>query len=257
VRLAGENLLANGNGNITFSGATQTTNTSDALRVISAGSISFNGAADTRGYLLAKGDVNFNGRSILVGSIATLGNIIFNGGVTVIGAIERTNNAPTDILLNPNSLAENTPNNTVVGSLSTVDADVGDSHSYSLVAGVGDADNSAFTLVNNQLRLNNSANFETKNSYSVRIKSTDTSGASIEKVLTVSISNVNETPTLLSLSNSSVAENSTGGTVIGQLSTTDPDAGDTHTYSLIDNAAGRFILMEQEDPRHSASLPTG
>ena len=32
------------------------------------------------------------------------------------------------------------------------------------------------------------------------------------------------------------------GTVVGTASTTDPDAGDTHTYQLTDTAGGRFAI---------------
>ncbi|MEY2573338.1 MAG: large repetitive protein, partial [Verrucomicrobiota bacterium] len=47
---------------------------------------------------------------------------------------------------------------------------------------------------------------------------------------------VNQLPTNIALSNSSVDENRPAGTDVGTLSTTDPDAGDTHTYSLVAGA---------------------
>src|SRR5439155_9733233 len=43
----------------------------------------------------------------------------------------------------------------------------------------------------------------------------------------------NQAPTDIALSNSSVDENQPSGTTVGTLSTTDPDFGDTHTYSLV------------------------
>ncbi|MFO0173581.1 MAG: cadherin repeat domain-containing protein, partial [Aphanizomenon sp.] len=46
-------------------------------------------------------------------------------------------------------------------------------------------------------------------------------------------SDQNETPTGLSLNGSSVDENVVSGTVIGKFSSTDPDAGNTFTYSLV------------------------
>jgi len=52
----------------------------------------------------------------------------------------------------------------------------------------------------------------------------------------LNITNVNETPTDLSISNSSIAENSAIGTVIGRFSTADPDVGNTFTYTLVDTA---------------------
>ena len=45
-------------------------------------------------------------------------------------------------------------------------------------------------------------------------------------------SGLNSAPTDITLSNSRVAENQAVGTLVGTLSTTDPDAGDTFTYSF-------------------------
>ncbi len=46
----------------------------------------------------------------------------------------------------------------------------------------------------------------------------------------------NQAPTAVGLSPQSVAENTPGGTAIGNFSTTDPDAGDTFTYTLVSGA---------------------
>lgn len=54
--------------------------------------------------------------------------------------------------------------------------------------------------------------------------------------------NVNEAPTDVTLSNTSVAENAPGA-VIGTLSVTDVDAGDSHTYMVNDN---RFEVVNGE-----------
>ncbi|WP_292745723.1 Ig-like domain-containing protein, partial [Nostoc sp. NMS4] len=90
ARFAGYTTIANGNssGNITFNGATTTTNTTDNLKVISAGDITYNGASDTRGLFLSVKNFTFNGSSTLYGSISAKGNIIFNGQATVIGVAE-------------------------------------------------------------------------------------------------------------------------------------------------------------------------
>ena len=56
------------------------------------------------------------------------------------------------------------------------------------------------------------------------------------------ITSVNDAPTDLALSASSVAENAANGTVIGTISGTDVDTGDTKTYSLTDSAGGRFAI---------------
>jgi VCBS repeat-containing protein len=108
----------------------------------------------------------------------------------------KTDASPNDIALTPATIAENQPSNTTVGTLSTVDPDIGQTHSYVFVSGSGDANNSSFTIIGNQLKANASFDFETKNSYTVRVKSTD-SGVpplSVEKQITIMVSNVNEAP---------------------------------------------------------------
>ncbi|MBD2616568.1 putative Ig domain-containing protein, partial [Nostoc punctiforme FACHB-252] len=53
-------------------------------------------------------------------------------------------------------------------------------------------------------------------------------------------------PTGIALMGNTVAENSIAGTVIGQLDTTDPDIGDSFTYTLVDDALGRFQIVGNE-----------
>ena len=49
----------------------------------------------------------------------------------------------------------------------------------------------------------------------------------------ITVTPVNDAPTDIALSNSSVAENSASGTTVGTFSSTDVDTGDTFTYSLV------------------------
>ena len=173
----------------------------------------------------------------------------------VVGIITNTdtdtdtpsNQAPTDLALSATTVNENVPVNTVIGTFSTTDPDTGNSFVYSLIAGTGDTDNTAFSIVGNQLQINNSPDFETKNSYSIRVKTTDQGGLSFEKTLTIVVNNVNETPTDLALSATTVNENVAPNTVIGTFSSTDPDSGNSFTYSLVtgtgdtDNSA--FLIV--------------
>ncbi|MCZ8359270.1 MAG: cadherin domain-containing protein [Microcystis sp. LE19-388.1G] len=149
-----------------------------------------------------------------------------------------SNQAPTDLALSATTVNENVPVNTVIGTFSTTDPDTGNTFTYSLVAGTGDTDNSEFSIVGNQLQINNSPDFETKNSYSIRVKTTDQGGLSFEKTLTITVNDVNETPsnqapTNLVLSATTVNENVAPNTVIGTFSSTDPDTGNSFIYSLV------------------------
>ncbi len=118
----------------------------------------------------------------------------------VVGIITDTDNetpsnqAPTDLALSATTVNENVAPNTVIGTFSTTDPDTGNNFTYSLIAGTGDTDNSAFSIVGNQLQINNSPDFETKNSYSIRVKTTDQGGLSFEKTLTITVNDVNENP---------------------------------------------------------------
>ncbi|WP_180981299.1 cadherin repeat domain-containing protein, partial [Cylindrospermopsis raciborskii] len=94
-------------------------------------------------------------------------------------------------------------------------------------------DNSSFTIDGGQLKTAAAFNFETKNSYSIRVRSTDQGGLFFDKELIINVTNVNEAPTDLTLSATTIAENQAIGTVVGNLSTTDPDTGNTFTYSLV------------------------
>ncbi|NCR42726.1 MAG: hypothetical protein GPJ21_24850 [Microcystis aeruginosa W13-11] len=46
----------------------------------------------------------------------------------------------------------------------------------------------------NQLQINNSPDFETQNSYNIRVKTTDQGGLGFEKVLVITVNDLNETP---------------------------------------------------------------
>ena len=50
-------------------------------------------------------------------------------------------------------------------------------------------------------------------------------------------------PSDILLSNNAVLENTVAGTNIGTVSVVDPNASDTHTLSLLDDAGGRFVLV--------------
>ncbi|MDB9453556.1 cadherin domain-containing protein [Dolichospermum circinale] len=88
--------------------------------------------------------------------------------------------------------AENQLIGTVVGNFSSTDPDTGNTFIYSLVTGEGATDNSLFTITGNQLTTNAVFDFESKNSYSIRVRTTDQDGLSFEKQLTISINNVTE-----------------------------------------------------------------
>jgi hypothetical protein len=157
------------------------------------------------------------------------GTIIGSATIEVI-----PNRAPTTIISVPTTptVAENEPTGTSVTTFSTIDPDFSNTFTYTLVSGTGDTDNALFTIDGNRLTSAAVFNFESKQTYSVRVRSTDQGGLFVEQNYTVNITNLNETPTNLTLTGSAIAENQATGTTVGTFSTTDPDTGNTFTYSL-------------------------
>ncbi|MBO2655945.1 fibronectin type III domain-containing protein [Shewanella algae] len=108
-------------------------------------------------------------------------------GVTlgVTGAFSG-NQSPTDISLSNNSVSQSGGSNAVVGTLTTTDADVGDSFSYALIAGSGDTNNGSFNLSGDSLRANNASTL-VGGSYSIRVQTTDSGNATFEKAFSITV----------------------------------------------------------------------
>jgi hypothetical protein len=138
------------------------------------------------------------------------------------------------------------PVGTIVGTFSTTDPDAGEIFTYSFVAGDGDDNNDSFQITGNSLKTNTTINFETKTSYSIRVQTNDGNGGTFAKAFTITVTNVNEPPTNITLSFSSVTENAPVNTTVGTFSTTDPDAGSSFSYSLVEGSGdtdnGLFLI---------------
>jgi large repetitive protein len=157
--------------------------------------------------------------------------------------INDVNDAPTALSISMLDLDENAPLNTPVGTFATADADANDAHTYTLVAGAGSTDNALFLVSGSQLVSNTVADFEVKTSYSIRVRSTDAAGETIENTFTVSVVDVSEKPTIND-QNFNVSENAVPGTEVGTLVSASPDAGAVLKYSFAGNAAAPFSIDE-------------
>ncbi|HEX4264575.1 MAG TPA: MBG domain-containing protein [Verrucomicrobiae bacterium] len=96
------------------------------------------------------------------------------------------NNAPTDIALSNSSAHQSAGANASVGTLTTTDADSGDSHTYSLVSGAGSTDNNSFNISGASLRANDAATLS-PGDYSVRIQTDDGNDGTFQKAFTINI----------------------------------------------------------------------
>jgi gliding motility-associated-like protein len=155
--------------------------------------------------------------------------------------INNSNNPPTAIQLSNNEINEHLLGGTIIGELTTSDADAEDIYTYRFITGIGDGDNADFFIDGNALKMNLEANFEVKNSYSVFIETNDGNDGVYAEAFTIHILNVNEAPELRDTT-FFVTENTAIDEVIGVMTSTDVDAGDAHTFRLVN--VGDFEMVE-------------
>jgi gliding motility-associated-like protein len=114
---------------------------------------------------------------------------------TISITIIDTNDAPTDITLTDSEnedgdganvdILESVNTGTEVGVFASVDVDNNDEHTYELVSGVGSEQNELFTINGSRLIVDQPLDFEDTPVASIRVRSTDKSGESFEKVFTI------------------------------------------------------------------------
>lgn len=139
--------------------------------------------------------------------------------------------AATAVTLGDNEIPENSPTDTVVGELGTLPAVLTGTR-YALVTGQGDDNNADFQVQGSTLVARSPFDHETSPVRLVRVRSVDDRGTSIETALKVTVTDVNESPTRITLSSATVEEHAVAGTPIGALTATDPDVGETFTWSV-------------------------
>jgi hypothetical protein len=155
------------------------------------------------------------------------------------------------------SIAENSPVQTMVGSIVAKDFDVNQTLAYSIVSG---NTNDVFKVdpTNGALTVNNSSalNFESNGTFDLMVSVQDNGDGNLITFsnITIELLDVNEPPVMENQA-LSVIENAAPGTKIGYLKAEDPDKGqavkfkivggnDSHTFNL-DNSSG---LVSVADP---------
>src|SRR6185436_5444357 len=113
----------------------------------------------------------------------------------------------TALNVSASTIAENAGTNATIGTFSTTDPDAGNTFTYTLVTGTGSTDNGLFNISSGVLRATNSLDFEAGATRSIRVRTTDQGSMTFEQIFTITVTNVNETPTALNISASTIAEN--------------------------------------------------
>ena len=218
------------------------------------------GSAVTYAFATGTGDTHNGEFVIVVGQLKT--NAVFDHATTPTRSIRiratgpgtetfeqaltiTVNEAgpPTDIALSANTIPENQPPNTVVGTLSATDPDPEAVFTFSLVSGEGSTHNGLFNLLDNNLRASQSFDFDTNpGPFSIRLRVTNGANAFYEETFSITVTD--QGPTALSLSPSSILEGRLAGTAVGDVSaSTILPAGTTvSTWELVPGAADNALF---------------
>lgn len=136
------------------------------------------------------------------------------------------------IALDGTHVAEDLSAGATVGSLSTAGAGRKDVFTFAFLQTGGDPGDPSFAIDGNQLKTAAAFDFEAQNSYTIRIAATNQFHEQVTQEFVITVDDVNEAPTGLALTGSTVTESSPQDALVGMLSSSDPDAGDTATYTL-------------------------
>ncbi|MEO6196034.1 MAG: cadherin domain-containing protein [Thermoanaerobaculia bacterium] len=141
------------------------------------------------------------------------------------------------------AVAENSPNGTGVGTVTFTDGDTGQTHTFSILGGntggtfAIDPSTGVITVANSA-----ALDFETTPTFSLTVQVTDSGSQSGTATITINVSNLNEAP-VVHPATFAVNENSPIGTVLGTVTFTDPDAGQSHTFAITGgNTGGAFAI---------------
>ncbi len=162
-----------------------------------------------------------------------------------ITAVTDSDNATNEVL-------ENASVGTSVGV--TAFADDEDSTNSDVTYSLSDDADGAFTIDVNSGEVTvadpSKLDYESATSHDVTVVATSSDGSTTSETFTINLTDVNEAPTDMQLDgNDGLQINSSGnvaaGTVVAMVaSVTDQDAGEAFTYSLLDDASGKFVIDE-------------
>jgi gliding motility-associated-like protein len=114
-----------------------------------------------------------------------------NGGLFVeksfLVKVYNRNETPLDIILDTTTVVEDNEYMAHVSKIRTIDTDNPDAFTYALVLGSGSDDNSEFEVQDDKLVILTKTNYDVKEVYHIRLRSTDLEGLSVEKAFDITI----------------------------------------------------------------------
>ncbi|NIX76030.1 beta strand repeat-containing protein [Microvirga terricola] len=145
---------------------------------------------------------------------------------------------------------ENIATDTVIGTMVGFDTTKNYTFRFKTVGGVLYDGEGRFKIVGDKIVVADGGdvkfNYEDISLFNLKIEVVDALGVvQHEGGYNVSLTDVNEAPKNLNLSNTSIVENSAGA-LIGNLTASDLDAGDTKTYSITKDDDAKFVITNNK-----------
>ena len=218
------------------------TDTDDFIIDPSSGAISF---VDTPNYEIPTDD---NSNNVYQVTLEVSDDNDNNTSLVLTIKVTNVNEAPTFTSATSASVPENTT--TTIYTASATDPE-NDTLTYALSG--TDKDEFIIDSSSGALTFANTPDYEaptdadTNNVYQVTLEVSDGNGNNASQELTISVTDGNETPTIISETSASITENTSIATTIYTASATDPE-NDTLTYSLSGTDQDNFII----DPSNGA-----
>lgn len=171
---------------------------------------------------------------VLSVSVSDNGNPQLSSSCTVTITVAQNNNPPS-ISAQSFQVNENSASGTTVGQVTASDPNAGQTLTYTIISG---NTSNAFNLSATGLLTvaNPSAlNYEANNLYTLVVKVSDngTPVLSAQAQITITITNVNDAPTVTAGQTFNVYSNATNGTVVGTVLSEDEDSGQTVNYAIV------------------------
>lgn len=207
---------------------------------VSGGTVSL----DNQGQITFTPTANFNGAALFTYVVTDSAGATATGRVTI--NVAGVNDAPT---ANNDQIAISQNATSILASAllaNDTDPDIGDILSIQSVS-ANSANGVQLSVSNGTIVYASGTKYQSlaagqtaTDSFSYTL--TDAGGLTSTANVVLTITGVNDAPFSPTLAGSNVDENAANGTVVGTFAATDADSGDVLTYSLTNNAGGRFAI---------------
>ncbi|CAH0356454.1 hypothetical protein [Sphingobium sp. CECT 9361] len=157
-----------------------------------------------------------------------------------LAQIETLNRPPSDLVIDNSSVAENAPGGTIVGHVQSIDLDVSEINTFTLL----DDDGGRFAISGNLIVATGPLDAEDGLTHSIIVQVSDSDGHLLSKQFEISVGDVNDTAPVLTLGSSLIVDENQR--VVGDLTASDADqTGETVSFSIVEGAGdGALFTIE-------------